>query len=67
MLAGNKLIIININQVITMKKILLMTFVAFTKDAKKAIEVAIELKYSQCLQQFLNYKHSYENQNNHVI
>ena len=33
----------------------------------KAIEVAIELKYSQCLQQFLNYKRTYENRNNHVI
>ena len=37
------------------------------EDAKKAIEVAIELKYAQCLQTFLNYKHTYENRNNHVI
>lgn len=42
-------------------------FMSFPDDAKKAIEVAIELKYSQCLQQFLNYKHTYENQNNSVI
>ena len=42
-------------------------FMGFPEDAKKTIEVAIELKYSQCLQQFLNYKHTYENQNNHVI
>ena len=41
-------------------------FMGFPEDAKKAIEVAIELKYSQCLHQFLNYKHTYENQNNHV-
>ena len=39
----------------------------FPEDTKKAIEVTIELKYSQCFQQFLNYKHTYENQNNHVI
>ena len=39
----------------------------YPEDAKKAIEVAIELKYAQCLQQFLNYKHTYENQSNHVI
>ena len=42
-------------------------FMGFPEDAKKAIEVAIELKYSQCLQQFLNYKRIYENQNNRVI
>ena len=42
-------------------------FMGFPDDAKKAIEVAIELKYSQCLQTFLNYKLTYENQNNHVI
>ena len=30
-------------------------------------EVAIELKYSQCPQTFLNYKHTYENQNCRVI
>lgn len=42
-------------------------FMSFPDDAKKAIEVAIELKYSQCLQQFLNYKHTYENRNNRVI
>lgn len=42
-------------------------FMGFPEDAKKAIEVAIELKYSQCLQQFLNHKRTYENQNNHVI
>ena len=39
----------------------------YPEDTKKAIEVAIELKYSQCLQTFLNYKLTYENQNNHVI
>ena len=39
-------------------------FRGFPEDAKKAIEVA---KYSQCLQTFLNYKLTYENQNNHVI
>ena len=33
----------------------------------KSIEAAIELKYSQCLQQFLNYKRTYENRNNRVI
>ena len=42
-------------------------FMGFPEDAKKAIEVAIELKYSQCLHQFLNYKRTYEKQNNHVI
>ena len=42
-------------------------FMGFPEDAKKAIEFAIELKYAQCLQQFLNYKHTYENRNNHVI
>lgn len=42
-------------------------FMSFPDDAKKAIEVAIELKYTQCLQQFLNYKHTYENQKKHVI
>ena len=42
-------------------------FMGFPEDAKKAIEVAIELKYAQCLQTFLNYKHTYENRNNHVI
>jgi len=33
----------------------------------KSIEAAIEPKYSQCLQQFLNYKRTYENRNNRVI
>jgi len=42
-------------------------FMGFPDDTKKAIEVAIELKYSQCLQTFLNYKHTYENQSKHVI
>ena len=42
-------------------------FMGFPEDAKKAMEVAIDLKYSQCLQQFLNYKHTYEKQNNHAI
>lgn len=42
-------------------------FMGFPEDAKKAIEVAIELKYSQCLQQLLNYKRTYENQSKHVI
>lgn len=42
-------------------------FMRFPEDARKAIEVAIELKYSQCLQQFLSYKHTYENQNNCVV
>lgn len=42
-------------------------FAGFTDDVKKAMDVAIELKYSQCLQQLLNYKHTYEKQNNHVI
>lgn len=42
-------------------------FMGFPEDAKKAMEVAIDLKYSQCLQQLLNYKHAYEKQNNHVI
>jgi hypothetical protein len=42
-------------------------FMGFPEDAKKAIEVAIEFKYTQCLQQFLNYKHKYENQNNRVF
>ena len=42
-------------------------FMGFPEDAKKAIEFAIELKYSQYLQQFLNYKHTYENQKKHVI
>ena len=38
-------------------------FMSFPDDVKKAIEAAIELNYAQCLQQFLNYKHTYENQN----
>ena len=42
-------------------------YMGFPEDAKKAIEFAIELKYTQCLQQFLNYKHTYENQKKHVI
>lgn len=42
-------------------------FMGFPEDAKKAIEAAIELKYSQCLQQFIDYKRKYEKQNNHVI
>ena len=42
-------------------------FMGFPEDAKKAIEFAIELKYSQNLQQCLNYKHTYEKQHNHVI
>ena len=42
-------------------------FIGFPDDVKKAMDTAIELKYSQCLQQFLNYKYTYENQNNHVI
>jgi len=42
-------------------------FMAFPEEMKKMIEATIELKYNQCLQQFLNYKYSYENQNNHVI
>ena len=42
-------------------------FMGFSEDAKKAMEAAIELKYAQCLQQFLNYKRTYENQNNHTI
>ena len=33
----------------------------------KLKNVIIELKYSQCLQKFLNYKHTYENRNNRVI
>ena len=44
----------------------MILFMGFPEDAKKAIEVAIELKYSQCLQIFLNYKRTYENQNNYV-
>lgn len=39
-------------------KILFMTF---PEDIKKTINTAIELKYNQCLQRFLNYKHIYEN------
>ena len=39
----------------------------FPDDAKRAIEATIELNYFQCLQQFLNYKHTYENQKKHVI
>ena len=42
-------------------------FMGFPEDAKKAIEFAIEFKYTQCLQQFLNYKHTYVNQKKHVI
>ena len=42
-------------------------FMAFPDEIKKAIEATIELKYNQCLQQFLNYKHTYENQNNHDV
>lgn len=42
-------------------------FMGFPEDAKKAIEVAIELKYAQCLQQCLNYNRTYENRNNRVI
>ena len=45
-------------------KILFMTF---TDDLKRSIDAAIDLNYSLCLQQFLDYKHKYENQNNHVI
>lgn len=42
-------------------------FMNFPDDIKKAIEAAIELNYAQCLQQFLNYKRTYENQKNHTI
>ena len=42
-------------------------FMNFPDDVKKAIDAAIELNYAQCLQQFLNYKRTYENQNNHTI
>lgn len=35
-------------------------FMGFPEDIKKSMDVAIDLKYSQCLQQFLNYKHKYE-------
>ena len=35
-------------------------FINFPEDMKNAIEAAIELKYAQCLQIFLNYKHTYE-------
>ena len=42
-------------------------FIGFPEDAKKAIEVAIELKYAQCLQQVRKYKRTYEKQHNHVI
>lgn len=42
-------------------------FMGFSDDIKKAMEAAIELKYSLCLQQFLNYKHTYEKPSNHVI
>lgn len=35
-------------------------FMNFPEDMKNAMEVAIELKYAQCLQTFLNYKHTYE-------
>ncbi len=42
-------------------------FAGFPDDMKKAMDVAIELKYSQSLQQLLKYKRTYENQNNHVI
>lgn len=30
-------------------------FMGFSEDIKKAMETAIELKYAQCLQTFLNY------------
>lgn len=42
-------------------------FMSFTDDIKKSIEAAIDLNYSLCLQQFLDYKHAYVNRNNHVI
>ena len=32
-------------------------FMGFSEDIKKAMEAAIELKYAQCLQTFLNYNH----------
>ena len=34
---------------------------------KHLAEKMVENFCNQCLQQFLNYKHTYENQNNHVI
>lgn len=42
-------------------------FMGLPEDAKKAMDAAIELKYSQCLQQLLTYKHTYEKTSNHVI
>lgn len=41
-------------------------FLGFPEDVKKAMEATIEFKYAQCLQTFLNYKHTHENQNNCV-
>ena len=37
-------------------------FMSFPEDVKKAMEAAIELKYAQCLQTFLDYKHAHEKQ-----
>lgn len=37
-------------------------FMSFPEDVKKAMEAAIELKYAQCLQAFLDYKHAHEKQ-----
>ena len=34
---------------------------------KRLAEEMVETYYNQCLQQFLNYKHTYENRHNHVI
>ena len=42
-------------------------FMGFQDQIQKSIEAAIELKYSQCLQKLLNYKYTYQNQNNLVI
>ena len=39
---------------------------SLSDDIKKAMEVAIELKYAQCLKTFLNYNHM-QNLNNHVL
>lgn len=35
-------------------------FMSFPEEMKKAMEAAIELKYAQCLQAFLDYKHAHE-------
>lgn len=42
-------------------------FMNFPEDMKKSMDAAIELKYAQCLQTFLDYKRKHENHNYRLI